>query len=128
MKHILSLAVLSIIFVSCQESLEERIARENKEFTQTKCPMPLNTESTMYLDSIVFDKTTHTQSQYFRISDFAIPTNQLRQALVNELRQEPKYKVHREKGYSFHYVYRHLNNPDSILFETTIVKEDYQEK
>ena len=126
MKHLLLLAVSALILMSCQESLEERIARENKEFTQTKCPMPLNTESTMYLDSIVFDIPTLTQSQYFRINDFAIPTDQLRQALISELRQEPKYKAHRETGYSFHYIYRHLNNPDSVLFETTIVKEDYQ--
>jgi hypothetical protein len=126
MKHLLLLAVSALILMSCQESLEERIARENKEFTQTKCPMPLNTESTMYLDSIVFDIPTLTQSQYFRINDFAIPTDQLRQALISELRQEPKYKAHREKGYSFHYIYRYLNNPDSVLFETTIVKEDYQ--
>ena len=126
MKKILLLAVLVIGLASCQESLEERIARENKEFTQTKCPMPLNTESTMYLDSIAFDIPTLTQSQYFRIDEFSISTDQIQQALISELRQEPKYKAHRDKGYSFHYVYRHLSNPDSILFETTITKNDYQ--
>ena len=125
MKKILLLAILAFGLTACQESIEERIARESAEFTQTKCPMPLDARGTMFLDSIVFDISTLTQSQYFRFDTIGMPQSQLRPVLIDELKKEPKYQLHREKGYSFHYVYRSLKDPDKILFETTLTKADY---
>ena len=64
MKKILIIVCSVILLSACQESLEERAAREAREVTESKCPMPIG--DNMYLDSIVFDIPTLTQTQYFR--------------------------------------------------------------
>ena len=66
MKKVLLMASAVILLASCQESLEERAAREAREVTEAKCPMPIG--NNMYLDSIVFDIPSITQTQYFRFT------------------------------------------------------------
>ena len=62
MKRFFLFFALPLVLFSCQESLEQRAAREAREMTETKCPMPLG--DNMFLDSVVFDIPTLTQSQY----------------------------------------------------------------
>ena len=130
MKKFFILTIASILLVSCQESLEERAAREAREMTENKCPMPIG--DNMMLDSIVFDIPTLTQSQYFRFigdndNDSVIYGLQnAKQALVSELKSIPSYKSLMNRGVNFHYVYRSNKNPEKIYLEMTLTKEDYQ--
>ena len=57
-KIILFAAAVAMLAVSCQESLEDRAAREAQEFTRKNCPMKLGNGITT--DSMVFDKVTLT--------------------------------------------------------------------
>ena len=63
MKKVLLMAAAIILLASCQETLEERAAREAREVTEAKCPMPIG--NNMYLDSIVFDITFDDDSYGF---------------------------------------------------------------
>jgi hypothetical protein len=129
MRKALILVATIAMLAACQESLEERAAREARQLTETKCPMPVSKE--LYLDSVVFDIPTLTQTQYFRfiggsdndsiISDEAWA----RQMLVAELKNTPSYRELMGRGATFHYVYRSTKTPDKVLFETTLTKEDY---
>ncbi|MBQ8464321.1 MAG: hypothetical protein IJ544_09445 [Prevotella sp.] len=130
MRKTLLLLAAAVMLTACQESLEERAAREAREVTETKCPMPIG--NNMMLDSIVFDIPTLTQSQYFRftgLNDNDSVVFALRDAkavLVNELKSTTTYRALMERGVSFRYVYRSSRNPEKVYLETTLTPEDYQ--
>ena len=58
MKKTIIMILAGILFVACQESLEDRCQREAKEFTEKSCPRHIDTE--IVLDSMTFDKDSHT--------------------------------------------------------------------
>ena len=132
MKKTLLFFVAVLLFSACQESIEKRLAREARELSE-KCPQTLRIQGAdgvshiMILDSIVFDIPTLTQRQYFTMTgdidnaDFA-PTKSI---LVEQLKNEPTYELHRKNGYSFYYVYRSASHPDSVYAEITITRQDY---
>lgn len=129
MKKVFPFLVLVSFLTACQESLEERAAREARVMTETKCPMPIG--DTMFLDSVVFDIPTLTQSQYFRVygeldNDSVFERFDIYALLLNELKNSPSYKALIERGVDFHYVYRSTANPDEILLDLTLTPEDYK--
>ena len=132
MKKFFLLATALLLLTSCQESLEERAAREAREVTESKCPMPLG--DTMYLDSIVFDIPTLTQTQYFRFTgikdnDSTVATmkeTNLKDVLVTELKNTPSYKTLMKRGVSFRYIYRSTLDSQKTYIDITIRQEDYQ--
>lgn len=133
MKNILLFATALLLLTSCQESLEERAAREAREVTESKCPMPIG--DNMYLDSIVFDIPTLTQTQYFRFTgnsdndstvENIVNNNDLKGTLVKELKNTPSYKALMNKGISFRYIYGSTAEPEKTYIDITVKKEDYQ--
>lgn len=132
MKKILMFVCALLLLISCQESLEERAAREAREVTEAKCPMPVG--DNMFLDSIVFDIPTLTQLQYFRFTGdtdndsmaVVLKDADLKGALIKELKNTPSYKVLMKKGVNFRYIYRSTVNPEKTYFDITLQKEDYQ--
>ena len=133
MKNILFFAAALLLLTSCQESLEEKAAREAREVTESKCPMPIG--DNMYLDSIVFDIPTLTQTQYFRFTgnsdndstvEKIIKNNDLKGTLVQELKNTPSYKALINKGITFRYIYGSTANPEKTYIDITVTKEDYQ--
>lgn len=127
MKKILLFAALMLGFTACQESLEEQAARQAKKFTEEKCPMQMEMQ---IMDSMVFDVPTRTLQRYYRLTGAAdhdgLDFDRLRQALIDELRNEPSYRIYRERGFNFQYVYRSASTPEKVLFETLLAKEDYK--
>jgi hypothetical protein len=120
---------LAALLASCQESLEERAAREARVMTETKCPMPIG--DNMLLDSVVFSIPTLTQTQYFRVmgeldNDSLFQSLDARSLLLSELRNSPTYKPLMERGVLFHYVYRSVANPGAVLLDLTLTPEDYR--
>lgn len=133
MKKILLFATALFLLTSCQESLEERAAREAREVTESKCPMPIG--DNMYLDSIVFDIPTLTQTQYFRFTgnsdndstvENIVSNNDLKGTLVKELKNTPSYKALMNKGISFRYIYGSTAEPEKTYIDIIVTKEDYQ--
>ena len=131
MKKLILITTAAIVLTSCQESLEERAAREAREVTEAKCPMPIG--NNMYLDSIVFDIPSLTQTQYFRfIGDtdndsmvVSMKDTDLKGALVQELKNTPNYKTLMKRGANFRYIYRSSKNPEKVYFNFIINKADY---
>ena len=125
------MASVVMLFTACQETLEERAAREAREVTESKCPMPVG--SNMYLDSIVFSIPTLTQTQYFRfIGDtdndsvvIAFQQTDIKGTLVKELKNTPNYKSLMERGVNFRYIYRSTKDSKKVYLDITISKEDY---
>ena len=132
MKKVLLMASAVILLASCQESLEERAAREASEVTEAKCPMPIG--NNMYLDSIVFDIPSITQTQYFRFTGDSdndsvvtvLNNSDVKGTLVRELKNTANYKALLNRGVNFRYVYRSSKNPEKIYLDVTLHKEDYQ--
>ena len=132
MKKILIIVCSVILLSACQESLEERAAREAREVTESKCPMPIG--DNMYLDSIVFDIPTLTQTQYFRFTGDSdndsvvtvLNNSDVKGTLVRELKNTANYKALLNRGVNFRYIYRSSKNPEKIYLDVTLHKEDYQ--
>ena len=133
MKKILLFTTALLLLTACQESLEEKAAREAREVTESKCPMPIG--DNMYLDSIVFDIPTLTQTQYFRFTgnsdndstvENIVSNNDLKGTLVKELKNTPSYKALMNKGISFRYIYGSTAEPKKTYIDITVTKEDYQ--
>lgn len=131
MKNTIFLLACAAWLTACQEPLEQRVAREVRETTESRCPMPIG--NNLILDSITFDIPTLTQSQYFRLignddnDSIAIKiAPEAKRVLIAELKKEPNYKLMLERGFNFHYVYRSNLNPEKVYLEILLTKEDYQ--
>ena len=133
MKKIVLFTTALLLLTACQESLEEKAAREARGGTESKCPMPIG--DNMYLDSIVFDIPTLTQTQYFRFTgnsdndstvENIVSNNDLKGTLVKELKNTPSYKALMNKGISFRYIYGSTAEPEKTYIDITVTKEDYQ--
>lgn len=130
MRKILIAFSTALLLTACQESLEEKCAREAKTYTEKKCPAPIN-ENTQ-IDSLTFDAPTHTLHYHYTLSGNA-DNKQLmesinpRQVLIEEVKNATAMKLYKEAGYNFSYTYRSKKNPGEILFETTVTRKDYIE-
>ena len=62
MKRFLCLSLLTLLFVSCHESLEERAEREAREYTERNCPTPVVNFSRT--DSVRFDREARNYIYY----------------------------------------------------------------
>lgn len=116
------------LLTACQESLEERCAREAKSYTEKKCPAPVGDNTV--IDSISFDKTTHTMYYYYTLSGPAddadvVASVNPRANLLQEIKNSTSLKDYKDAGYNFTYIYRSQKNPQNVLFKTSFSKKDY---
>ena len=128
MKKVLIFACLALIFAACQESLEDRCAREAKDYTAKKCPAKID-EFTI-LDSLTFEKSTHTIHYYYRLMgtadrDGALDNIDGRELLRKEFKNSTDMKTYKDNGYNFTYTYHSSKDPKKVLLETTFTKKDY---
>lgn len=131
MKRILLLAFIILELVSCQESLEDRAAREAREYTAKNCPTPV--ENCSRTDSVAFDRTTKTYTYYCSfVADLdnstfvAVHDNEIRNLLRKTLTNDVAFKKIKEAGFNFAYVVKSDSNPATTLFCDTIRPTDYQ--
>ena len=115
--------------VSCQESMEERAARDAHEITTKKCPMPIGNEGTVILERVEFDIPTQTWKEDLLL-DFVgdksqIDLSEIKSVLISELKNTPSYKPYRDHGFKFHYVYCRMSAPKDTLINITLSKADY---
>ena len=128
-KIILIVPVGMLIFSACQESLEERCARECKEYTKKKCPVLVTSD--VYLDSLTFDQTKHVMSYYYTVGGVldnmeALQQNDVRGMLLKELKNSATVKLYKDAGYTFRYVYFSEKQKGTQLVDATFRKSDYQ--
>ena len=121
--------VLTSLISSCQETIEERCVRECREYTKTKCPVPCDKYTT--IDSLVFDADSHTLIYYYTLKAVAdsaglISVENARNALLQETKNSTKIRLYKEHGYSFRYIYHSQRNPETVLLDILLKKEDYQ--
>ena len=127
-KFVYIAAIAAFLFSSCQESLEDKCAKEAADFTRKKCPSKIdeNTE----IDSMTFDKATHTLAYWYTLIGKAdnpelFKRVNLRKSLVEQIKNSTSMQAYKDAGYSFRYVYR-SNKENKIYFDATIARKDYK--
>lgn len=128
MKKILLFAFVIMLF-SCHENLEERAAREVKEYTEKKCPVAIDQYT--IIDSITFDKSTKTVHSYYSLRGDADSTgilndDNVRPALIDELKRNTNNRMYKEAGFRFAYTYTSASRKGLVLYETLLTTKDYQ--
>lgn len=129
MKRLFFFMLSALTFAACQESIEERAARDAREVTEKKCPMPIGNEGNVVLERIDFDIPSRTWKQDFLLSvpeGENIDNPSVKQLLVNELKNMPSYKAYRDNGFNFRYVYCRMSNPKDTLIDLTLGTDDYR--
>ena len=129
MKKIIIMIVAGILLAACQESLEERCAREAKEYTQKNCPRHIDTE--IVLDSMTFDKDSHTIGYCYTLqgsldNPLRVDSAQFSEALLLEVKNSTNLKLYKDAGYSFRYTYHSEKDSGTKLFEATFRENDYR--
>ena len=129
MKKTALLLMSIMLLTACQESLEDRCAREAKEYTEKHCPTLIAED--MVMDSMTFDKTTHTIAYIYTLSgaldDTAVVNKNLPQErLLQEVKNSTNLKLYKDAGYSFRYTYYSTKEKGTKLFEATFHENDYR--
>ena len=123
--------IISAMIDSCgHENVDDRAAREAKEYTEKNCPTPpLNFTRT---DSMTFDRGTRTLTYFMSLVDKAdnadaINSNRakLRKELLNGIINATNLKVYKDGGLSFRYVFRSGSTPSKTLFDVKFTKKEY---
>lgn len=122
--------VMIVAFSSCHRTtLEDQAQKMADDYTERYCPTPV--QNMQRTDSITFDRATKTFNFYFTLTDKVDDVNIIKQArkdiskaLLNELKENTNYKVYKEAGYNFSYIFRSQKNK-SILFKQQFTKKDY---
>ena len=127
MRKIVLFFVAVLMLSACQQTLEERAAREAQVYTDKNCPAQLG--EYLVMDSMTFDVQTHTFCYDYRFMGLmdttAHDTEEMYRQLHDALKNTTTLKVYKDAGYNFRYVYRSQKHPDTIIFEATFGKEDY---
>jgi ADP-ribose pyrophosphatase YjhB (NUDIX family) len=126
---VVTLIAGAMLLTSCQESLEDRCAREAKEFTEKNCPRAVDKE--IVLDSMAFEKSTHTISYLYTLMGTLddpqrIDSKHFRELLLMEVKNSTNLKLYKDAGYSFRYCYYSEKENGTKLFEATFRESDYQ--
>ena len=117
------------LLMGCQESMEERAAREAREYTEKHCPTPVAKDVVM--DSMVFDRASHTLGYYYTLGGVLDDTAYVSRSnayenVLNELRNSTHLKIYKEAAYSFRYVYFSKKERGTKLFDATYHESDYR--
>ena len=129
MKKLLIIATMAaLVCTSCQESLEDKCAKEAAEFTSKKCPSRID-ENTQ-IDSMTFDKSTHTLAYWYHLTGKAdnpeiFKRVNLRKSLIEQIKNSTSMQAYKDAGYSFRYVYR-SQKEHKVYFDATVTKKDYK--
>jgi len=128
MKKVFVFACLALLFTACQESLEDRCAREAKAYTAKNCPAKM--EENIIIDSLTFERATHTLHYYYRMTGIAdkedaLDTVAAKKILKDGLKNTTSMKTYKDNNYNFAYTYHSSKDPKKVLFEVTFTKNDY---
>mgnify|MGYP000757385166 FL=1 len=124
MKKIIFPIMLITMLASCSESIEDRAAREAKEYTEKVCPTPFVNDGRT--DSTVFDKNTRTYIYYMTLrnkADNVILIKQNHKKLYDVQKQSldnnPGLQKFKEAHFAFRFIYHSAKNPKEVLLDNT---------
>ena len=128
MKKLCMIVSFSLFLTACQESLEDRCAREAKEFTRKNCPSKI--EKNINIDSLTFERETHTLHYYYTLTGNADREGVMEEIngldiLKENLKNSTAMKVYKENHYNFTYTYHSEKDPKKVLLELTLTDKDY---
>ena len=128
MKKIWIIVVFVGLFTACQESLEDRCAREAQEYTKKHCPIKLDNTTT--IDSMTFERETHTIHYYYRLTGVADNESALQNIdavsmLKSELKNTTSLRVYKENKYRFAYTFHSEKDPQKVLLDVEFTDKDY---
>jgi hypothetical protein len=128
MKKIIVFVCLAVFLAACQESLEDRCEREAKAYTAKNCPAKM--EENVIIDSLTFERATHTLHYYYRLTGTAdkeglLDSISAAKILKDGLKNSTSMKTYKDNGYNFAYTYRSEKNPKQVLFEVVLTEKDY---
>lgn len=128
-KTIISLLITTMTITSCQESLNEKCARECQQYTQKNCPAQIDNHT--IVDSLTFEPNTRTIHYYYTLTGVAdsiglLTHEEVYTALKNQLRNTTMMRAYKEEGFNFAYTYHSQRRPELVLIEETLTAKDYQ--
>ena len=128
MKKLCVLSAIMLLLTACQESLEDRCAREAKEYTRKNCPAKM--DNNIILDSLTFERETHTLHYYYKLTGLADQDSLVKNLdavniLKEELRNTTTLKLYKDNHYRFAYTYRSEKNPEKVLLDVLLTDKDY---
>ena len=131
MKKFWILAAICTLLAGCRESLEDRCAREAKEYTEKNCPTRM--DKNIILDSMAFERDTHTLHYYYTLTGFADRDGVMEEvdakgALKEDLKNSKNsttLRVYKENKYRFAYTYRSEKDPKKIRLQVVFTDKDY---
>ena len=128
MKKYWIISAITLLFVSCQESLEDRCAREAQEYTRKNCPVRMDNTTT--LDSMTFERATHTLHYHYKLTGMADQDSIAKKIdavsiLKKELKNTTTLKLYKDNHYRFAYTFRSEKDPEKILIDVVFTDKDY---
>ena len=119
MKKFLIAAIVIASMSSCHhDSLEDRAEKLTKDYTERYCPTPV--QNMQRTDSITY--TLSGKADDAKI--IAKNKGKLNKELLRQLKDNTSYKVFKEAGFNFHYVFRSQAN-GKVLLESNFTKKLY---
>ena len=130
MKKTAYIILTILFFLSCHESIEERAAREAREYTEKFCPTPVVNYTRT--DSVTFNKTTKTYNYYCSVTDMMDDQNiinknhnNIKDGLLKGIMQNTEIRTYKKAGFTFAYTLYSSSRPGLILFKATYTPQDY---
>ena len=127
MRKTIMIAAAAMALAACQESLDDRAAREAREFTEKNCPVQISEAITT--DSLTFDKQTKTLHYYLSVRGVADTTaiagSDVHADMIKSLKGNTSVRAYKEAGYNFMYTFFSTKHSGKKLYEINITKQDY---
>ena len=130
MKKTLFILLALVAFISCQESIDKRLAREAEDYTRKNCPVTVG--DNIVNDSMTYNSSKKTVCYHYTLSgnlDTTFTEDQKKQVsekMIEGLRNATNLKMYKEKNISFRYIYRSSKDKNKIVFERTFTSKDYK--
>ena len=130
MRKTLLTVMAALLLTACQETLEEKAAKEAEIYTKKNCPARIADNLTM--DSLTYEQQTRTLHYYYTITGAADSVGLLnpetaRSALLTELKNTTSMMAYKEASFAFAYTYHSQRHRGTVLYETVFKAKDYNQ-
>ena len=119
---------MTSVLTSCHENFDKRLEREAREFTENRCPQEPEPETR--LDSTTYHPEQHVYTLWYSLAaanEAAMreQTALMHRLLVRELVGDVNYKMLKDEGITFRYVYR-SQATGAVVYDTQVKAEEYR--
>ena len=130
MRKTLLTVMAALLLTACQETLEEKAAKEAEIYTKKNCPARIADNLTM--DSLTYEQQTRSLHYYYTITGAADSVGLLnpetaRSALLTELKNTTSMMAYKEAGFAFAYTYHSQRHRGTVRYETVFKAKDYNQ-